>query len=135
MIDFYKHLLYSTGRMKFAPFQKNMDMMKAAMTSRELSTLEAAIAKDVNVAPISSVASSSSSSVSTSQSWGKSPSGSRMQSSSRYVCDVQCALSDLWLIVNKILLLQCSQRRCHEVCSFPKVPGSDESSQWVISTN
>jgi hypothetical protein len=87
MIDYYKHLLYSTGRMKFAPFQKNMDMMKAAMTSRELSTLEPAIAKDVNVAPIASVASSSSS-VSTSQSWGKSPSGSRMQSSSRYVCDV-----------------------------------------------
>ena len=86
MIDFYKHMLYSTtGRMKFAPFQKNMDMMKAAMTSRELSTLEPVIAKDVNMAPIS-VASSSS--VSTSQSWGKSPSGSRMQSSSRYVCDV-----------------------------------------------
>ena len=85
MIDYYKHLLYSTGRMKFAPFQKNMDMMKAAMTSRELSTLEPAILKDVNVAPIASVASSS---VSTSQSWGKSPSGSRIQSSSRYVCDV-----------------------------------------------
>ena len=86
MIDFYKHMLCSSGRMKFAPFQKNMDMMKAAMTSRELSALEPAIAKDVNVAPIASVASSSS--VSTSQSWGKSPSGSRMQSSSRYVCDV-----------------------------------------------
>ena len=85
MIDYYKRLLHSTGRMKFAPFQKNMDMMKAAMTSRELSTLEPATAKDVNVAPIS-VASSSS--VSTSQSWGKSSTGSRIQSSSRYVCDV-----------------------------------------------
>ena len=79
--------------MKYAPFQKNMDLMKAAMAGKTFS-FESAVAKDSYVAPVSSSVSTSGSS----QSWGKSPNGASrsqsvstwssqasVQSSSRYV--------------------------------------------------